>query len=144
MANVNIRVQSISSEEQQTGIPTTQKESKSGGANPAVASLFVHQAISTGKQILNYGISNIGNFTGDYVKQAQIQQGVDIATDIAGIGIAFATNWVAGLVAVVGVATKGILSSVSAMQEQKHLEHNTSYLIERSGNSTKNGSRTGD
>ena len=142
MANVNIRVQAVN-EEEQTGIPS-QKKDEQKGAKPTAKTLFIHYAINQAKQIVNYGISNIGNFTGDYTKQQQVQQSVDLLSDIAGIGVAFATNWVAGVIAIAGTTTKQVMGVISENQQMVHAERERQYLLERSGNSTKNGSRTGE
>lgn len=144
MANVNIRVESVSDEEQQTGVPSQKKEG-AGGAKTTATSIFVHQALNTGKQILNYGISNIGNFTGDYARQERVQELVGTIGDITTIGVGFASGgWIGGLVAVLGIATKEVFNQVSIQTENRHQEIASNYLRELSGNSTKNGSRTGD
>lgn len=144
MANVNIRVESVSDEEQQTGVPSQKKEG-AGGAKTTATSIFVHQALNTGKQILNYGISNIGNFTGDYARQERVQELVGAIGDVTTIGVGFASGgWIGGLVAVLGVATKEVFNQVSIQVENRHQEIATNYLRELSGNSTKNGSRTGE
>lgn len=118
-----------------------QDESKKQPVASPTAMLFYHQAISTGKQIVSYAASNVGNFTGNYLLQDQIQNTLDIMGDIATIGLG-ATRGLAGLaVATIGVATKRIFQMVSINQENVHLQHEQDYLLKRSGNSTMNGSR---
>lgn len=141
MADVKIRVEAVSRDELNA---QKQGQEVSGGATSqklVVASIFAHQALNTAKQITNYAISNIGNFTGDYIKQDRIQETVGILTDMATIGTAFATNWIAGIVATIGVGTKRTLEYVSDFQKAKHVDRNVEYLRIRSGNSTTNGSR---
>lgn len=142
MPNVKVRVEAVSNDElesQKQGEEVSKKDAT--GEKLVVASLFAHQALNTAKQITNYAISNIGNFTGDYAKQDRVQQIVNNVSDVGTIGVAFATNWVAGVVATIGVATKRVLEVVSDNQAIRHAEHNAEYLRKRSGDSTTNGSR---
>ncbi len=48
------------------------KKSAGGGVGKAIA-------ISMGKQALAYATSNYGNLTGDYINQANISEGIEIA-----------------------------------------------------------------
>lgn len=144
MPQVNIRVESVSEAEQQTGVPTQKKEETKGGAKTALTSVFVHQAMNTTKQIVNYGISNIGNFTGDYLKQDRIQNEISMATDLIAVGTAFSVNIFAGLFATVGFGLKSFFEISNQQQSIRHRENNANYLRMRSGASTTNGSRTGE
>lgn len=140
MANVKIRVETISNEE----LATQKQGQEAKGQNSEkllTASLFVHQAMNVGKQIVNYAVSNIGNYTGDYVKQDRVQQAMDVVSTIGTIGVAFATNWVAGILTVGALAVKEGLNYRSEQQNIKHAENNAEYLRKRSGNSLTNGSR---
>lgn len=146
MADVQIRISAVSRDELTTQKPSEQ----AAGANVpseklAVASIFAHQALTLGKQIVSTSISNIGNFTGDYVKQDRIQNMVGIVSDLATIGTGFAAGGaIGGIVATIGVVTKEILTTVSANKQETHSERRNELLRIRSGNSTTNGSRTGE
>ena len=141
MANVNIRIESVSSEEQQTGVPTQKKSDEKSGAKVAVASLFAHQAISTTKSIVSSYASNIGLFTGNYVKQDNMQDALEAIGSLTSIGVAFATNWVAGVAMVAGLGIKSI-ADYSVQQRQIELENKrVEYLKQRNGNTLEDGSR---
>lgn len=114
-------------------------------AKTVALSLLGHQAINTTKQILNYSISNIGNFTGNTVMQENVQAITGIMGDIASIGMATASGgWVGFAIATVGIATKYTLEAVSTQIQQRKDNNQSRFILDRSGNSTMNGSRTGD
>lgn len=139
MANVKIRIESQSEEQaqaEQAGGATTQTQKL------AVASIFAQQAINFTKQVVNIGISNIANFSGNYVKQDQVQQAVSFLSEVAGVGTAFAVNPVAGFVALGGLALKYTSQAIKENREMTRAEYQTDYLRRISGNSTTNGSRT--
>ena len=101
-------------------------------------------AISQGKAILSVSISQIGITTGDYIKQEQIQRIVGYAQDAIGVGAAFLVNPVVGALAVASLGIKYGLE-ISANIKQVELENTKiTYMRDRSGNATLNGSRTGD
>lgn len=105
-------------------------------------SLFAHQMIATAKQTFNYAISNIGNFTGDYIKQDQVQNIVDSIGDLSTVGLGFASGGVVGgIVVSIGIATKKTFEVISDMRKNELSERQRAYMLERSGNATKNGSR---
>ena len=104
--------------------------------------MFAHQALNTAKQIVNYNISNVGVKTGNYVLQEQINEVVDVVSDISTIGLGFAAGGPrGGLVAIAGVTTKQIFKEISRNEEIKHQNIESDYLARRSGNTTTNGSR---
>lgn len=143
MPSVKIRVQSVNEEELNAQAVGQEVSAGAKVEKLAVASIFAHQAISLSKQIVSAGISNIGNFTGDYVKQDQIQNAISIGSDLATIGFGFAAGgWVAGLVALAGVTTKTIINVITQNQQEKHVERTTEFMRIRSGNSLENNSRT--
>lgn len=141
MPNVKIRVESVSNDELEAQKQGQEVSGKQTTEKLAVASIFAHQAINTTKQIVNYGISNIGNFTGDYIKQDRVQEVVNGIGDAVSVGIAFATSPIAGAIAVLGIATKKTFEVITENQNVKHAENQANYLRQRSGNSTQNGSR---
>ena len=100
--------------------------------------------MQTGKQIVSASINNIGISTGDYVLQDRVQHAASLISDLSTIGVAFATNWVAGIAATVGVATKNVINAVTKNKRDAHEERKTDLLRARSGNTLTNGSRTGE
>lgn len=147
MPSVNIRVEKVDDAElnaKKQGDETVAKD-KGESTKLAVASIFAHQALNVGKQIVNYQISHIGDMTGDYVKQEQAQEIVDAVGTLAGIGIALATgNYAMAAVATVGAIVKKGFEIKSENMQIRHAENNAEYLRKRSGNSLENNSRTGD
>lgn len=139
MPQVKIRISQESTEQAEAqGL----QPSLVGGEKIATMSLFAHQAINTGKQIVNYSISNVGIKTGNYVTQEQINQTVDIVGDIATIGTGFAAGgWIGGVVAIAGVTTKQVFKELSRNEDIKHENIESEYLRRRSGNTTTSGSR---
>lgn len=104
--------------------------------------LFAHQMVATAKQTANYAISNIGNFTGNYIKQDQVQSTVDLIGDLSTVGLGFASGGVVGgIIASIGIATKKTFEVVTDMRKNELSERQRAYMLERSGNATKNGSR---
>lgn len=137
MANVRIRIER---EETDAGeARQTQKEDEA--KNMATSSMFAHKMMGIGKQVFNYAASNVGNFTGDYIQQDQINKALDVVGDATTIGLGFAVNPIAGVVATIGVATKNILKVVTRNREEELRERDRQYMLDRSGNSTRNGSR---
>lgn len=138
MPNVRIRIE----KGQEAGIEAQQAQQKSETKNVAVTSLFAHQMLGTAKQIVNYQASNIANFTGDYIKQEQINQTLDIISDGSTIALgAMAGGLPGGIVAAIGVGTKHVLKLISQTREDELKERDRLLALERSGNSTRNGSR---
>ena len=140
MPSVKIRISQESTEKMEGEVegltPSVSRERIAG------ISFFAHQAINTGKQIVNYEISNVGVKTGNYVLQEQINQAVEIVGDFATIGTGFmAGGWIGGAVAIAGVTTKNVLKEVSRAEGIKHENIEYEYLKTRSGNTTRNGSR---
>lgn len=141
MADIKIRVSTAQAGEiAQAGQPAVTPSVPT--EKLAVASIFAQQAVSLGKQVVSASINNIGNFTGDYVKQDQVQNIVDNVSTLASIGLSFAVSPVAGLVATAGFVTKSIINVVSENRQELKRERSVELLRERSGNSTTNGSRT--
>lgn len=142
MALVKIRIENnvdIPGVGNAAALTTTQDEGKK---KVGAKSIFANQMVATAKQTMNYAISNFGNFTGNYIKQDAIQNTVDFIGDLSTIGTGIAAGgWVGGLVATIGIATKKTFEAISDFRNNELSERQRAYMIERSGNATKNGSR---
>ncbi len=106
---IPINVELIATESKGTPSPTskatpdqTQKKIAKEASNEASGSVSKLVAIQIGKQALQYGMSNYGNLTGDYVTQANIGAGVQIA----------------GLVAMASQGPLGIAAAVFSLSTQ--------------------------
>lgn len=143
MPSVKIRVESVSNDEiqaQKQGEEVNGKDKGEAG-KIAVASIFAHQAISTAKQTINSYIGNLGDFTGNYVKQDNLQREIEAVGQLVGVGAAFATNWVAGVAMVAGLGIKAI-NDYRISQRQIELENKRiEYLRQRNGDVLDDGSR---
>lgn len=117
------------------------EESKKQPVASPTTMLFYHQTIATGKQIVGYASSNIGNFTGNFLLQEQLTNTLDIISDLTTLSLGATKGWAGLAVAGIGVTTKRVLQLVSQRQEDKHIQNEQNYLLKRSGNSTTNGSR---
>lgn len=122
------------------------RQNTQGMKNVAVATAFAHTMINTGKQIISYSLSNVGQFTGNNLKQDQINTALEILGDVGSIVAGVATtvltdNPVPLFASIVSIGTKYGLRAYSEYQEFKHGEYQRNIMLERSGNSTTNGSR---
>ena len=108
---------------------------------------------SEAKQIVNYEISNIGNFTGNYVAQRKVQTAVSAGTRLLNIGNAAVAGFVAAgpVGAIIGASLAIATSVITYFEEErvaqlefKRQNYNLSILKERSGlYALDNESRTG-
>ena len=111
---------------------------------------FFNLVESQARQAINYSINNIGNFTGDYVKQQHIQDAMQVVSFLSDIGvsaIAGAKYGAWGIAIAVGVTVlgKGITTYeqlAAGNNENVRRNREISQLRLRAGvSSTTNGSR---
>lgn len=103
-----------------------------------LGSYAVHQGISllqqTASQYVHYSISNIGNFTGDYLSQKNAQLGLGLVNKAIGYGTTALAGFKLGgiLGSVVAVGIKATMDSLSFnLQEKAQYTQNqrTNYQI---------------
>lgn len=105
----------------------------------AVTSIFANMALQQGKQALTYGISQIGNFTGDYTTQKNIEIAMGVVGDISTLAIGFMSGGPVGLaVAGVSVGFKYAMQGVNYGIDQWRIGIQNDMLRNRSGNSLNN------
>ena len=140
MPDIRIRIEKPKerkAEQQQQ--ETSQKQEQE---NVAVTTVVAQQMISTGQQIISFQASNIGNFTGNYLLQDNVNEMLDVVGDVTTVALGFVSKGpVGGLVAITGIATKKVFEYISREQQNSFLKMEQDYMIKRSGNQTKNGSR---
>lgn len=140
MPQVRIRVEKV--QEQPGEANVNLKSSADEKKNVAATSIFAHQMMGIGKQVVNYGLRNVGTFTGNYDAQEDINAALDLVSDGSTIALGFGSGgWIGGVIAIVGVGTKRILETVTQSRSDKMSQRQTEYLLERSGNATLDGSR---
>lgn len=140
MPQVKIRIER--GQDQAGDANTNQKVNADEKKQIAATSVFAHQMMGLGKQIFNYATSNVGFFTGNYIKQDEINATLDVISDVSTVGMGFVSGgWVGGIVATLGIATKKTLQAVTDRRNDIVQERERNYWLSRSGNSTTNGSR---
>lgn len=140
MPSVKIRI-----EKSQENLGDSNLDQKASGDEKkqiAIATAFTHQIMGIGKKIVSYASSNIGNFTGDYKLQDDINATLDLVSDGSTVALGFsAGGWIGGLVAIAGVATKRVIETINTNRNDFVLERERAVLLARSGNATNDGSR---
>lgn len=111
----------------------TQEKIAKEASNEASGSVSKLVAIQMGKQALQYGMSNYGNLTGDYVTQANIGAGVQIA----GL-VAMASQGPLGIAAAVfSLSTQVLNNGLDIAKKNREVQ----FLRERVGMTSINGGR---
>lgn len=116
---------------------------------------FFNLVESQAKQAVSYTINNIGNFTGDYVKQTQVSEAMEILNGVIDLGTAALAGFKAtgspyGALIAVGLAAvgKGITfgeNLYAGYVENKRINRDIAQLRTRAGlNSLNNNSRGTD
>ena len=110
--------------------------------NVASVGIFANLAVSQAKRITNYAIANIGNFSGDYVLQRNIQQTMDLIGSASTIVMGAVAGGIPGLiVATVGVGINYALEAVSVATNIKKENYQAAFIRERGGDVYNDGSR---
>lgn len=136
-------------------VPDSSKKDKDKDKDGHFTSWAVHQYLSLVKEQalnnINFAISNIGNFTGDYQAQRDAQTAMSVINELAGLGVSiFAGAKIGGVPgAIVATSVYGINKAVSTVQtyqlinlQQRQTNHAINQLQNRSGLNTKyDGSR---
>ena len=112
---------------------------------------FFNLIKSQATQAVNYTISNIGNFTGNYTAQVHVSEAMSMLNDFKNLGLSayvgfkVAGPWGAVIAAGTQVVSKGVnivQQIVAGYAENTRINKNISQLRTRAGlNSTNNGSR---
>jgi len=111
----------------------TQKKIAKEAGNEASGSVSKVVAIQVGKRALQYGIQNYGNLTGDYVGQANISAGLQVA----GL-VAMALQGPVGIAAAaVSLGTQALSYGIDMNKRNREAQ----FLRERVGMTSINGGR---
>lgn len=142
MPQVKIRIEKGQEQAGVGNASATRVSEENSMMKSASMSLFAHQMIGEAKQIANYAVSNVGNFTGDYILQDRINTTMEMLGDAMTLGTAFVSGGPLGVaIAATGIGLKKTLQAVSTFRNDTLAQRNIDLMIARSGNSTKNGSR---
>jgi hypothetical protein len=94
-----------------------EEEQKTGMLNQYIRHRFFNLVQSQVKQAVNYTVGNIGNFTGNYQSQRDIEQGISAINWLVNIGTSFYTGTkttgspIGGAVAAVLTVGSGLISA---------------------------------
>lgn len=134
----------------ETGESTEKKDNKNKG-DMFFAHELAHFAKAQASQMVNYALNNIGNFTGDYQTQKEIQHAVQMAGSIKNIALSayagfriagVAGGVVAGGLAIASQTINFVLAEAQAQLQINKQNYEISKLREISGlNGLTNGSR---
>lgn len=142
MPDITIRIEKNRESKENNNAPSSIREEAKNFMKFATENVFAKQMISTAKQIISYQASNIGNFSGDYLKEDDVNLRLDIIGDMATVGMgALSKGWIGAVVAVAGITTKNIFKFISMHRQNELLMYEQDYLTKRSGNALINGSR---
>lgn len=137
-----------------TPAPTGKEQT---GSESMLAKYFYHRFFNfmeaQTKKAVNYSINNIGNFTGDYQTQRNIQAGLSMANDLMNIGTAAMSGFIAtggnpigaliGATLAVGASAINFAYEINSLNmQQKKSDYAISQIRARSGlNQLTDGSR---
>lgn len=142
MSNVKVRLEAGT---ELAGDGKELQEQANKGVNVqkmASVGVFANLAISQAKKVGQFAVSNVGNFTGDYVLQRNIQQAMSIVGDLSSIAVgALAGGWVGAIVATAGIVVGNTLEMVGIAQNIKKENYQSNYIKERGGDVYNDGSR---
>ena len=135
MANVKVRITTETPEQMQGGADAISTSKDIDKSKMATTSLFVNAVTGNIKQAVRYGLSNVGNFTGDYIKQNEINQALEFFDNASTIAMgALSAGWAGAVVATASVAIKVGLGAYSRYKQYEAESLSSSLMRERSGN----------
>lgn len=99
-----------------------------------ILGVVASQAANLGKQALSFGIANYGNWSGDYVAQANMTAAANLISTGVGFGVAAAAGGPVGLaIAVAGKVASLGFKELGAAIDRSNRNRRTSVLRERVG-----------
>lgn len=144
MPNVKVRITTETAEQTQGGAEQVLDPSKKDidKKKMATTSLFAHAIVGNVKQIVNYGLRNYGNFTGDYLQQERINASLETFGDLSTIALGGVSGGLPGLVvATASIGVRRGLQLVTTFQGYRLETLNSQLSRERSGNALWSNSR---
>ncbi|MFA6377141.1 MAG: hypothetical protein WCW63_00800 [Acholeplasmataceae bacterium] len=108
----------------------------------AAVSLFATVAKQNIEKVLTSSISDYSRFSGDTSMARDLQNGMAVLGDIESVGIAIATGNPAIIgVTVIGIGINKTISAISYASEIAMSDKQSSFMMERAGNSLTSGGR---
>lgn len=142
MPNVKVRITSETEEQAQGGAEIVAAKPTIDTKRMATTSLFVHAGISNVRQSVQFGLANVGNFTGNYVLQENINQALETLNGVSTIAMgAVSGGWAGAVIATASVALRSVTKEISRRIQYENQDINASMMRQRSGNALNDGSR---
>ena len=108
----------------------------------SVQTLFATKMMGMAKQIVTNAASNVGNFTGDYIKQDQINVALETVSGITTIAMgAMAGGFAGAAIAAAGLLVNKAIQQFNTSMTENYAEKDRNIILARSGNAAINGSR---
>ena len=108
----------------------------------SVQTLFATKMMGTAKQIVTNAASNVGNFTGDYIKQDQINVALEVVSGVVTIAMGAMAGCVPGAaIAAAGLLVNKAIQQFNTTMTENLAEKDRNIILARSGNAAINGSR---
>lgn len=145
MPNVKVRITSETEEQQTGGMGTLAQRTSAASdtSKTATTSLFVNAISSNIKQAVRFGLSNVGNFTGDYIKQSRINNALEVISNVSTVAMgALSSGWVGAVVATASIALRVGFQEVSRQNDMRLGRIQSQFAMERTGNQLFDGSRS--
>lgn len=142
MPNIMIRIEKSTDESVEKTESKQLTKNKKDKSDVAITTIFTQQMISYAKQTLSFAVSNVGNFTGNYIQQDILKNQLDAIGDVSTIALGFvAKGPIGGSIAIAGLLIKNTFELVNSLRAEQVAERDLNLLQKRSGNSTTNSSR---
>lgn len=108
----------------------------------SVQTLFATKMMGMAKQIVTNTASNVGNFTGDYIKQDQINVALEVVGGVVTVAMGAMAGGVPGaVIAVAGLLVNKSVQQFNTSMTELYAEKDRNIILARSGNAAINGSR---
>lgn len=146
MPNVRIRIEKSNVENEDLANQQDKLFQKQRERRIAIASTFASQMVNQGKEMIRYSLSRYGDRTGDYVKQSNINESLEILGSISNIAGGFVTsvatmNPIPAIMSAISTTIKISQNLNDKYYTSWKAEKDRQLLLARSGNGTTNGSR---
>lgn len=146
MPNVRIRIQKDKVESEDLSNKEQKALEKKRSSQIAIVSTFANQMLNQAKQVITYSSSRYGDRTGDYVKQSQINNELEILNMVGSVAGGLATsvatsNPIPAIVTAISTTIKVSQNLNDKYYASWKAEKERELLLARSGNATTNGSR---
>ncbi len=125
--------ESVSPANPQKESNTSKNPAKGDKKSQFKAAAMVQVATSLGTQVVNSAVSNIGLATGNYYLQSRVERGIQATTQMIQLGVSFATNPLAGLATLGGMAVTSYFEQKRQTQEREIANYEAAQYAKKIG-----------